>query len=346
MKNFHIYRMVLWFFVISACGGNTSGDQQPSPIYRYPFLHDSPLPRLKTVKSAKILQSPAIPQAYNPGMEKFDGKIYFSIRSELNHGNVLNYGRRTEHILTTLNANYDIDGDFHILNGDFPGLDSNLEDARLFVFQDRLWAVGTGPAYGTAFRQMYTSPIAFAEDGTPSVEGWVHLKYQDPPTQIEKNWSPFVHNDELYFIYAIKNHTILRADTETGEVTQVAETDGFNWDYGSPRGGSQTIRYKDNFLHVFHSAKDYRFLNGEKKRIYVIGAYLFEAQEPFRILKYTPHPIIGDNFYGQNNPRHFVFVTGAIIDGDELVLSAGVNDDQLMIIHVDLEETIAQMVDL
>jgi hypothetical protein len=82
------------------------------------------------------------------------------------------------------------------------------------------------------------------------------------------------------------------------------------WPYGHLRGGSNAVYLaaEDVFLSLFHSSAH---LPGNPYTTYIFGAYTFSVDAPFRLLAYTPFPLMDETFYtGPWNPlknRHIDF---------------------------------------
>ncbi len=67
--------------------------------------------------------------------------------------------------------------------------------------------------------------------------------------QCEKNWMPFIMNDEVHFIYKCCPVQIYKLDRDTGVVTLIKELESIPNDF---RGSSGLIPYKDGWLCTIH----------------------------------------------------------------------------------------------
>jgi hypothetical protein len=65
-----------------------------------------------------------------------------------------------------------------------------------------------------------------------------------PPLDMEKNWTPFVKNNKLHFVYSYKPLQILQCPTENGECEFISEVHT-GQDIGSLRGGTQLVKFRD-----------------------------------------------------------------------------------------------------
>ena len=70
--------------------------------------------------------------------------------------------------------------------------------------------------------------------------------------QCEKNWLPFVKNNEVYFVYTVHPVRIFKLDTNTSEVTEVKNETFYDDDLSSFRGSGGLIAYKDGWLGTIH----------------------------------------------------------------------------------------------
>jgi hypothetical protein len=131
------------------------------------------------------------------------------------------------------------------------------------------------------------------------------------------------------------------------------------WEYGPIRGGTQALLIRDEYyLTFFHSKKPIQIDLGVKKpETYFMGAYIFSAHPPFRVLRISRVPILLDEFYDgqwcQSPPIDYVVYpmsfylstpAGAPIEGGRadnssvVVLSMGRNDIYGWSVKIRLED--------
>lgn len=141
----------------------------------------------------------------------------------------------------------------------------------------------------------------------------------------EKNWIWFEHEGVWHFIYSIVPHVVVRAGLEWKIEKQHSTKVEFPWTHGEPRGGTPPIRIGDEYLCFFHSAVPWR----PQKRRYFMGAYAFQAKPPFKITRYTPEPLLigSENDFRSLNSPLVIFPNGALLEGQELLVVFGVNDE-------------------
>ncbi|MBI3508506.1 MAG: hypothetical protein HY069_02565 [Chlamydiia bacterium] len=217
------------------------------------------------------------------------------------------------------------------------------EDARLVVFQDRIFVVFNDlpaplPDYQ---RQLYIAEIIY-QNGR-----WVPKKRAMPlflenMHRIEKNWVPFFINQSLYFIYGENPHTILACDLSTGRCRKVDEREvPLDWPYGIIRGGTPALKVGDEFLTFYHSSLLPSALH--ENRIYFMGAYTFEDSFPFAIRSFTPVPIGLAEYYKEiSSKKHLskkaVFPGSFVQEGNTIHLAWGKDDKRVMITSLDLDK--------
>ena len=96
--------------------------------------------------------------------------------------------------------------------------------------------------------------------GPLHVEKLVPLKGIDP-ARCEKNWLPFVKNNELYAIYGYDPLIILKINRETGDCETVLNEEP-DHDFSKFRGSAAPIAFDDGYLILVHEVvmKDQRYL--------------------------------------------------------------------------------------
>lgn len=168
---------------------------------------------------------------------------------------------------------------------------------------------------------------------------------------VEKNWAPFLHNDEVYFEYSINPHKIIKWNQESNIIEhQLSHERGIRrsieWErkWGILRGGTPAQLVGNEYLSFFHSSFRELGVNW-----YVMGAYTFEAEPPFRITKISKAPIIFKGIYdtppSHTAPKNLrsLFPAGFVIDGDEIHVSCGENDCATKIISFNKEKLLESL---
>lgn len=158
---------------------------------------------------------------------------------------------------------------------------------------------------------------------------------------VEKNWTPFVHEDALYFDYYLTPRQTLKIPSPERPDVEFLEKvwQKFPWSqkWGFPRGGAPACRVGGEYLSFFHSA----FEDSKGVSWYVMAAYTFEENPPFRIKAISPYPILFKGIYDSpilNTARisqRAVFPAGFVIDQDQIHISLGENDSAVKILSLD-----------
>lgn len=148
---------------------------------------------------------------------------------------------------------------------------SRAEDGRLIYCKNKFFCIYTRPN----FNSLYTTSDMYIFD-LYDHKKW-RLKYKNTKS-IEKNWSPFVYDNELYLSYNLSPHIVLHCDIETGKCTEVHNSTSAL--PNNIRGSSQSIPWKGKYIGVAHITKE-----NILKREYVHYFYLMESTPPFAITK-------------------------------------------------------------
>ena len=196
------------------------------------------------------------------------------------------------------------------------------QDARAFVYKDMLCLVCNVPSGENCRREMVMMTFKLdeflIESTSTKVKSGMYRKYvrEVIPEKIiklnidfdndrdQKNWMPFVIGDDIYFVYSVNPHVILKYDGKRCIKYAETITDKLPTNL---RGGSQIIRVKkwnpkfeatigktknyidyrseDLFLGVIHTR--------ESTSQYVTYIYAFEITYPFKVKYITKGFIFG-----------------------------------------------------
>jgi len=163
-----------------------------------------------------------------------------------------------------------------------------VEDPRLFILNNELYLSYTD---GYQMAQAKINP-----DTLQAEESFYIRKPNKDRT--EKNWTFFEYKKELYSVYQIFPHTILKMDGADWK-TVYETTFQHDWKWGILRGGTSPVKVKDKYLSFFHSSLDTR----TKERQYFVGAYMFEAEPPFTVTHISKMPFLSGEKININIPR-------------------------------------------
>lgn len=276
------------------------------------------------------------PRHWNPGMIRYKGRLWMCYRYHLGK----EHASRCATAMVPLDkASFAPTALSQHLNLPATVGDEHFEDARLFLFKGEphiSYTQMTGYRPGVD----YCCHIRYARlkllGNRWLIEETFTPKYgRNTGNSKEKNWVFFERDGGLYCIYQDDpSHRIIRLEGD--RVVEEFDTDQPKWSWGSIRGGAPPVVLPDGqMMHIFHSS-----LPTEEAPHFVryyAGAYTFEAKAPFRITGITPKPIIsGSEADGHGfDPRYtegwkpFIpFPCGCVADGDNWLVSMGVNDWQ------------------
>lgn len=229
------------------------------------------------------------------------------------------------------------------------------QDPRLFFTGDKVY-VFYNDAHYMLRREMHYAELNINEHNV-SLVNERKLNVDVEESQDQKNWSPFLFNNELYLIYKIDPHIILKLERNTGDVA-VAYTNAISfssfWPLGELRGGTPAIYVAElnAYLTFFHSMLPYRAREPKEishhrpfSRIYYTGAFLFEAQPPFKILAYTPTPLSFKDQYKHIDQNHnIIFPMGLFEEEEHFIISAGIQDYKTVLFSINKKDLYKQFV--
>ena len=207
-------------------------------------------------------------------------------------------------------------------------------DPRLYRFGGRLfiyWNSGWHEPRNFQFLQEL-DPATLLPRGTP--REFVRRAGQQ---KLEKNWTLFEAGGEVRAIYSIAPHRVMGCSLAgEGDLVceEIAETPWALRDYpschGGLRGGAPPQRAGDEFWSFCHSVHD-----GATGYRYAAAAYRFTAAAPFAPISQPHTPLTLPNPFGETrrherlNPAvsEVIYPCGAALDGDNWIVSYGINDE-------------------
>jgi predicted GH43/DUF377 family glycosyl hydrolase len=133
--------------------------------------------------------------------------------------------------------------------------------------------------------------------------------------KVQKNWMPFLYNDNLMFVYSVNPHTILQCDTISGRCEKVCVSS--NSEISSEiRGGSPAKLYGDVYIALTHKRP--------RGGCYTTQIYTFDSQPPFAVRSVSDDFIFDEKY--NINTSHIQFVSGFEISDDKIIISYGEDD--------------------
>jgi glycosyltransferase involved in cell wall biosynthesis len=203
----------------------------------------------------------------------------------------------------------------------FPSNIRSFEDVRIFKVANQWFGSATtsilNPKNDIEMALLFLHPETFSIQKV--------LKLHPPePTSCEKNWMPFVYNNELHFVYWCHPLCVVKPDLVTGKCQKVKCESSSRWNMSSYRGGSPGVPYDNGFLFVIHEVA---FCG---KRRFYSHRFIHMHTDPFRITS------ISAPFWLQK--KTVEFVTGLWIQDDTVSIGYGFEDKEAWIAKITLNQ--------
>lgn len=311
--------------------------------------------RAGSVLGVKDINIRGVTNPYNPSIVAYKDHYLMTFRYDIP---LPKLKHKIAPFFTTNIGIVELDQNFEQTEQEFIVIDTGskfAEDARLFAFQGKYHILYNDRVTSLSEKEIRTMHLAELNENDFSVKWTTNLDQQIKA--IEKNWVPIVHKEneqeKLLLGYSINPHKILGVENlHSNELRHFAFPGAPNfysldwWKWGDPRGGTPAVRVGDEYLAFFHS-----FFKDEKNTVkywYVMGAYTFEAKEPFRLTRFSKVPFLFSSIYGTKissdtvDPAKRVaypsgFVQGVYQGRDVFFVSVGDNDCAIKILIVDKE---------
>ena len=219
-------------------------------------------------------------------------------------------------------------------------------DPRFFRFNNSVWLMWNNGHVDGINKQFL---IEVSADGLRPIGKAREIVLTGGRRKTEKNWSFFENSEGVFAVYSVTPHRIIKADLSSPAEIKCHLVSEIDWSakyselYGAFRGGAGPIQIGDKFLNLAHSS--YGMPAG---REYVPAVYEFEAKYPFRPTDELATPIFVPDVKHKTqeetedslNPgtSRVVYPSGAILRGDDLIFSIGINDHEMGISRTSLRE--------
>ncbi len=316
------------------------------------------LPNQKIVLSTKRISFPNFPGAFNPSILKIKEGYLLVFR----HCPNLFWDPWTNEMYAAiLNDAFDPISEPQLLATGLttPCIKQQSEDPRVFSFRDKFYVIYNDnieisrPWYRDR-RDMFLAELQFSQ-GDFSLVKPVKLFYENRYHQVlwQKNWSPFVWNDQLLLSYMVNPHEVLFPNLEDGYCFSCYETEvHLPWRLGAPRGSSVPQLVDGQYLAFFHAGHQIETVVSQKMPLwhYFMGAYTFSATPPFRMTQITPQPIVGDGFYCHSShalnylDKKVILPGGFVVEGSLIYVAYGKDDCEMWIATLDKDALMKALV--
>jgi hypothetical protein len=289
--------------------------------------------------------------------------------SDGNGGFVMAYRFIAESDLVRRIAICRLDSQMNVVQGSAVGLSDLIEfadpeadsrsrewfaDPRLFNLQGKTWMVWNDGNRSEGNHQFMVELDITSE-----------LKPAGPAREIvlkgsrrknEKNWAFFEAQGKVWVVYSITPHIILSADLNAVSQVVCQKEVTVDWNsrysshFGALRGGAQPVQVGNKFVNLVHSS-----FNMPEGREYVAATYEFSAEHPFAPVRELPIPVnfglprqseSGNLKENKLNPTtsEVVYPTGLVISGEQVWISAGIDDSEMTLVQGTLKDLHSGMV--
>jgi predicted GH43/DUF377 family glycosyl hydrolase len=329
---------------------------EPSHCKELPY--DLELAEQHFILETKKIEIPGYPYAFNPGIIRWQGRLLMSFRIIPDRRESFN----SEIGLLFLDENFCPVSEPQLLSfrDEYSIAPCRAEDARLISRGDKLYIVyddNTELKISKEGFRVYVAEILYTGEHFVVDRIECLKSFENESRQVrEKAWVPFEYQENLLLAYSILPHRIFYPRLDgSGICDTIACTESaIDWEWGILRGGTPGLIEKEGYLAFFHSSTEMATIHsfGEKMTHYFIGAYLFSSDPPFTILKISPEPIIGKNFYHGNRykpywkPIRCVFPCGYISDAEYIWIAYGRDDHETWIVKLDKQGLLKSLIPL
>lgn len=283
---------------------------------------------------------------YNPSIIKSDNGYLMFFR----------YDTHIRNEFSSFIGSVKLDKDFNQTNEEYVTINTfnkNSEDPRIFQVGDKAYITYSKSDFSKQYEVTpATINIANIDLANHKVKYTTELDLN--LSIVEKNWIPFEYitpqgKPEIFFQYSLNPHKILHLpDPKTNHfIHPIFPKDdifhAIHWiknTWGTLRGGTPALKVGNDYLGFFHTS-----FYEEDQIWYVMGAYTFEGEPPFRINSISRYPILFSGIYDSvalntaEAKKRVIFPSGFVIEkqGDkELIhVSCGENDSGIKIITLD-----------
>lgn len=208
-----------------------------------------------------------------------------------------------------------------------------MEDPRIFEFNNELWIYFHDN--GNVMKNKRKNNIVIAKLKDPSNS--IYL-FTDKMSNMEKNWMPFVYNNELYIEYSLCPHVILKPDLQTGYSPIVYTSYTKFSEKRTLGGGSPSVKIYVKgigyYLGFGHTRGKYGIVCVRKNFFYI-----FQNKPPFNIIWFGPELNM------EQNHKNIEFGTGLLVKDNIVYVSYGIDDCYGKINEYKLEDVIKDFLD-
>lgn len=179
------------------------------------------------------------------------------------------------------------------------------------------------------------------------LEDKVRVSPESLPSR-QKNWMPFVHDNKLFFIASVNPHVIYEFDYDSKKPAKLAYQTEWKIPWAirrTLRGNTNALKLPDgNYLTIFHTAMIKSGLT-----YYDNGAYIFEGEPPFRVLKCSKKTILPaeaavEPHVRKANEIRCIFPMSLVALNERILITYGDNDSAVKVLDTTLSDILETMV--
>jgi len=220
---------------------------------------------------------------------------------------------------------------------------NSFEDMKFFKYKGEIWCSyieSNWPTKPTSIVRY--GKLEKTERGWTISGQWQVQFGKNDGSAMEKNWCFWENDNRLFCIYqSIPEQIVL--DVEGYKRTAEYKSEFPHWKWGEVKGGVMAGFHKGKLLRFFHSTLDNEA--SPDRRRYYIGAALMEPKPPFETIALSSEPIArGSETCDLTQAElgtctHYkpqvIFPGGVVRQGDNWLLSVGLNDAESAILKLD-----------
>jgi hypothetical protein len=294
-------------------------------IYLTPTLVD-----ILKVKSERLYNNFTFP-IFNPSIIKFKNKVYFISRCNKPKNNKTPYEYDGINFIHECNANLKVSKitllDDTLLKKKLRKGFNGLEDIRLFIWKNSIWGIGASIYYKASYdnnfcREFKCNQVLIKIEGNKITEFY---ELKSPFNKYkEKNWTPVVKNEQLFFLYSIKPLLVLQFLNKKLKV--IKSDSGKNLNQIYVRGGTTIVELANRrMIGVGHKAPIKSFGSLFYKHLF----YMIDDEFNLKMLS--------KEFFIEK--KGLEFPCGLFLNGKNIVMSYGsVKQDMSMYCKIPLHK--------
>lgn len=307
------------------------------------------------IEETKQIVIPGYPDAFNPSIVEWKGKLLLSFRI------------RCPKTKSTNQIGFVwLDKEFTVISKP-KKLIHNLAGATLSMTQDPRLVKCGGELFLVCndsfslpvgnIRRMIIGKLTIDKKNFTLKEEQYLLQFEgEKSSRHEKNWVPFVYSEEgqekVLLAQTLSPHDIVAPKGSSSSWDPYSlSSEPISWGWGELRGGTPALLTGSDYLAFFHSSVEIATIQskGKKMQHYFMGAYTFRSAPPFEITHISSQPIVGPDFYTGPEyktwkPLLVVFPGGLYIDKNFIWVAYGKQDHECWVVKLNKKLLLASLI--